>query len=355
LSAAKPTLIVAGGGTGGHVWAGVAVADAWRARHGADARVVFVGAEGAIEEKLVPKAGYPLQVLKIGSLNRVSLGRRLRTAFQLPFSLLKSLSIVMRERPRAVLGVGGYSSGPLLLMAKLFSRTAILEQNAVPGMTNRLLGKVVDRVFSAFPGVERSFPGGKVTVTGNPVRSVMQPLPSASRDPFTVFIFGGSLGAVGMNTLVIEALPYLRDLKLKLIHQTGEKDYERILKAHQDAGTGARVEKFILDMAGCYREASLLICRAGASTLSEIASVGRAAMLVPLPTAADNHQEKNARIFVDAGAAWLVVQNQSKGEDMARVIRDAVANPLRLDQMEKAVRAFSRPDAASDIVDRLSE
>jgi UDP-N-acetylglucosamine--N-acetylmuramyl-(pentapeptide) pyrophosphoryl-undecaprenol N-acetylglucosamine transferase len=364
MTTENPRLIVAGGGTGGHVLAGVAVADTWKSQNGERAEVSFVGASGGIEEKLVPRAGYPLELLHLGSLNRVSTKQKLKTLFLLPLSFWKSIYIVMVQRPDAVLGVGGYASGPLVMTAKFLklfgltrTKTAILEQNSVPGMTNRLLGRWVDAVFCAFPGTEKQFPARakSVILTGNPVRSSMERFPSASRDPFTVFIFGGSQGAIGINTLVIDALPHLGDLKgrLRFIHQTGEKDFERVKSAHAAAGTGARVEKFVYDMPEAYRATSLLICRSGSSTLAEIATVGRAAVLVPFPFASDNHQEKNARVFSDAGAAFLMPQGQAKGEDLARLIREAVADSSKIDAMEKAVTAFYRPKAASDIVTEL--
>ncbi|MCM2324006.1 MAG: undecaprenyldiphospho-muramoylpentapeptide beta-N-acetylglucosaminyltransferase [Oligoflexia bacterium] len=355
----KELLIVAGGGTGGHVLAGVAVADAWRKRQGSAGEVIFVGAQGGIEEKLVPRAGYPLRLLRLGSLNRVSLLTRLRTLCLLPIALLKSAAILLKERPRAVLGVGGYASGPLLLMARVLSvlrlidaRTAILEQNSVPGLTNRILGRLVDRVFCAFPGMEGRFPGKRVIVTGNPVRAAIRPLPAAARAPFTVFVFGGSQGALGINNLVLEALPLFAELKdqLRFIHQTGERDYERVLDGHRQAGISSRVEKFIHDMPAAYAEASLVICRAGSSTLSEIAAVGRAALLIPFPFASDNHQEKNARILAERGAAMLLVQDKATGLDLARIIRRLLQNPADLAKMEAAVKEFYRPDAAQDVV-----
>lgn len=356
----KGSLIVAGGGTGGHVLAGVAIADAWKAQFGEEP--VFVGAQGGIEERLVPRAGYSLELLQLGSLKRVSMKRRLKTLAQLPLSLLRSMAILISRRPRAVIGVGGYASGPLVLMARLIgwmwgARVAILEQNAVPGFTNRILGRFAHSVMSAFPGVEGQFPGGKVQVTGNPVREAMRPMPSATRDPFTIFIFGGSQGALGINSLVLDALPFLEDLKprLRFIHQTGEKDYDRVVEGHRKAGSQAQVEKFIYDMPTAYAAASLLVCRAGSSTLAEVAAVGRASVLVPFPYAADNHQEKNARIFVDGGAARLLVQFQSKGEDLAKIIREMVENPSRIDAMEKAVQNFYRPDSARDIVRTLTQ
>lgn len=358
-----PRLIIAGGGTGGHVLAGVAVADAWRARWGASAPVLFVGAQGGIEEKLVPRAGYELTLLKLGSLNRVSLGRRLKTLFQLPVSFLRSVGLLIRFRPDVVLGVGGYASGPLVLMARVLSsvglipaRTAILEQNSVPGMTNRILGRIVHRVFCAFPGMEKRFPARKVVLTGNPTRAAMKPLSPAGTVPFTVFIFGGSQGAMGINTLVLDALPLLDDVKerLRFIHQTGERDHDRVLEGYRKAGMSARVEKFIHDMPQAYAEASLLICRAGSSTLSEIAAVGRASVLVPFPFASDNHQEQNARILVHAGAAHLLIQNQATGLDLARIIRKALQDPSDLRRMERAVQAFYRPDAAKDVVEQVT-
>jgi UDP-N-acetylglucosamine--N-acetylmuramyl-(pentapeptide) pyrophosphoryl-undecaprenol N-acetylglucosamine transferase len=353
-------LIVAGGGTGGHVLAGVAVADAWKQSPGGGS-VIFVGAQGGIEEKLVPRAGYQLQVLKLGSLNRVSIAKKLKTLTLLPFSLLKSFSILMAFKPHGVIGVGGYASGPLVLAARILrglgmldTRTAIIEQNSVPGMTNRWLGRWVDRVFCAFPGTEKQFPG-TVILTGNPVRAAMKPLTPAARDPFTVFIFGGSLGALGINSLVINSLPELvrYGKKIRFIHQTGEQDFERVRKAYEAAGVEARVEKFIHDMAGAYAESSLLICRSGSSTMAEIAAVGRASVLIPFPFASDNHQEKNARVFVDAGAARLLVQKDAKPADLLAIIDELVREPAKVDAMEKSVSHFYRPQAAQSIVSEL--
>jgi UDP-N-acetylglucosamine--N-acetylmuramyl-(pentapeptide) pyrophosphoryl-undecaprenol N-acetylglucosamine transferase len=361
-TAQPPKLLIAGGGTGGHVLAGVAIADSWRSRFGSEGTVLFVGAQGGLEEKLVPRSGYPLQLLQLGSLNRVSLKRKLKTFFQLPLSLFRSLAILLRERPQVVLGVGGYASGPVVLMARVLGwfhilriQTGILEQNSVPGFTNRLLGRLVHSVFVAFPGMDTQFSGQKLVVSGNPIRSVMKPMPSAQRNPFTVFIFGGSQGALGVNSLVIEALPHLSDLKdqLRWIHQTGEKDYERVLENYRKNGVEARVEKFIFDMPAAYQAASLLICRAGSSTLSEIAAVGRAALLIPLPTAADNHQEENAKIFVNAGASVLLRQQDAKGSDLAQTIREFVLDSTRVEAMEKKVTQFFRPKAADEIVENL--
>jgi UDP-N-acetylglucosamine--N-acetylmuramyl-(pentapeptide) pyrophosphoryl-undecaprenol N-acetylglucosamine transferase len=339
--------------------AGVAIADVWREQVGSSDEILFVGAQGGLEEKLVPKAGYRLQLLQLGALNRASRKQKIKTLLQLPLSFFKSIRILLQFKPTVVIGVGGYASGPVVLMARVLNllgllsvHTAILEQNSVPGFTNRLLGKIVHRVLAAFPGTEKRFPGKEVVVTGNPIRSIMKPLAPAQRDPFTIFIFGGSQGALGVNSLVLDALPHLKDVssRIRWIHQTGEKDYERVLKGYQAAGISARVEKFIFDMAAAYAEASLLICRAGSSTLAEIAAVKRSAILIPLPTAADNHQEENAKVFSQSGAAILMSQTQSKGEDLARQIRDLMQNPSVLESMEQKVAAFYRPHAAQEVV-----
>lgn len=348
-------LLVAGGGTGGHILAGIAVADEWKRQTGQQAEVLFVGAEQGLEARLVPKYGYPLKLLKIGALNRVSLKTRLITLFQLPFSFLKALWIVLSFRPHAVLGVGGYASGPMVLLARIFApffrfRTAILEQNSVAGFTNRMLGRFVHRVFCAFEDGQASFDRRKVVITGNPIRSSLKRLPASTADPFTLFIFGGSQGAMGINTMVLDALPFLKDQGIHFIHQTGVNDYERVTQGYARAGIQARVEKFIDDMGSCYAQASLVICRAGASTLSELASVGRAAIFIPLPTAADNHQEKNSRIFESAGAAIVVPQASLTGQQFSELILGLKRDRSRLRAIEERVTAFYRSDSASLMV-----
>ncbi|MGK5089038.1 undecaprenyldiphospho-muramoylpentapeptide beta-N-acetylglucosaminyltransferase [Bdellovibrionota bacterium FG-2] len=351
-----PKLMVAGGGTGGHILAGVAIAQEWRKQTHESAPILFVGCKNGIEERLVPKSGFPLELLSLGSLNQVSLGKKLKTLSQLPGALLKSFRILRREKPACVVGVGGYASGPVVLMAWVLGiPRAIVEQNSIPGITNRILGRFVKTVFCAFPGTEGCFPNANVFVTGNPIRLDMQPLPQAPREPFTVFIFGGSQGALGINTLVLDALSFLIDLKprLRIIHQTGERDFERVKKGHEKTGFNSKVEKFIYEMRDAYASASLLICRAGSSTLSEIAAVGRAAILVPFPFASDNHQEKNARVFSDPAAAILMTQKGASGEDLARVIRTFIEEPKKLEALEEGVRKFYRPFAARDIVKEL--
>ncbi len=356
-------LLVAGGGTGGHILAGIAIADEWiRAlkAEGLKGKVLFVGAEQGLEARLVPKHGYPLKLLKIGPLNRVSIKTRLITVLQLPFSFLRALFILLFFRPDAVIGVGGYASGPVVLLARLLSpvlkiKTAIIEQNSVAGFTNRMLGKRVHFVFCAFEASGEKFEASKVRVTGNPIRSSLTRLPASSAEPFTLFVFGGSQGAMGINTLMLESLPFLKSENIRIIHQAGVKDYERVKAGYERAGYPARVEKFIDDMASCYREASLVICRAGASSMTELASVGRAPIFIPLPTAADNHQEKNARIYEQDQAAWVVAQGKITGEAFSRMILELKQNPGRIHEVETRIQKFYRSDSASLIVNTLRD
>ncbi len=360
----KPSkrLLVAGGGTGGHILAGVAIADEWKRKLSEsgtfDPEVLFVGAEQGLEARLVPKHGYALKLLKIGALNRVSLKTRLQTAIQLPLSFIRAFFILLAYRPHAVIGVGGYASGPVVLLARILApvlgiRTAIIEQNSVAGFTNRVLGKWVHRVFCAFEAGGRNFPAGKILVTGNPIRSSLKLLPPAPAEPFTLFVFGGSQGAIGINTMMLESLPHLKTENLRIIHQTGVKDYERVKAGYERAGFDARVEKFIDDMGACYAQANLVVCRSGSSSMSEIASVGRAAVFIPLPTAADNHQEVNARIFEQAQSALVVAQASLTGAQFAEFLLDLKRHPERIRSMEERVRAFYRSDSAARIVEDL--
>ena len=359
-------LLVAGGGTGGHILAGVAIADEWcrkireantpSEQH--ELQVLFVGAEKGLEARLVPKYGYRLKLLKIGALNQVGLKTRVLTMLQLPLSFLKAFAILISFRPDAVIGVGGYSSGPVVMMARFLSpifriRTSIIEQNSVAGFTNRMLGKWVHRVFCAFQAGSASFESQKILVTGNPIRSSLKRLEPSTQNPFTLFIFGGSQGALGVNTMVVDALPFLKDEKLQFIHQTGVKDYERVLAEYSRHGIQARVEKFIDDMGACYAQASLVVCRAGASTMAELSSVGRAAIFVPLPTAADNHQEKNARVFEAERAALVIRQGSVTGAEFAEVILSLKRQPERIRELEGRVQSFYQSDSAAQIVNDL--
>jgi UDP-N-acetylglucosamine--N-acetylmuramyl-(pentapeptide) pyrophosphoryl-undecaprenol N-acetylglucosamine transferase len=359
FESSRHRLLVAGGGTGGHVLAGIAIADEWvKQLNDPQAKrenVLFVGAEQGLEARLVPKYGYRLQLLKIGALNQVSAKTRVLTLLRLPLSFIKAFVILIRYRPTAVIGVGGYASGPVVLLARLLSiffhtKTAIIEKNSVAGFTNRVLGKWVHRVFCAFDAGAQLFKPAKTLVTGNPIRSSLKRLPPSSGNPFTLFIFGGSQGARGINNMILDALPFLKNQGIHFIHQTGVADHERVQAGYAREGISARVEKFIDDMASCYADASLIVCRAGASTMAELASVGRAAIFIPLPTAADNHQEKNARIFEKDEAAIVVPQGSVTGKQLADLVLSLKTHEARIHELETKVEKFYQSASAHTIV-----
>ena len=355
----NPKLIVGGGGTGGHIYAGVAILQEFKRQYPAG-EVLFVGATGGLEGKLVPREGFPLQTLSLGSLKGVSLRQRLKTAIKIPLALIRSARILLQFRPIAVIGVGGYASGPIVLMARLLrpilhARTAILEQNAVSGLTNRVLAKFVDLVFAAFPGIESQFPGKRVVLSGNPIRGNFtraEPRPTGGRP--SVFVFGGSQGAMGINTLILESLPLLADLNIQWVHQTGERDFERTRMGYANAGvTDARVEKFIYGMQEAYANADLVVCRAGSSTLAELAAVERPSFLIPFPFAADNHQEKNARLFEKKGGARVYLQGKTTAVAFATDLRATLADRAALRTMGEALKPFHHPECVNLIVKTL--
>lgn len=363
-------VLIAGGGTGGHLFPGVALAEEVRARGG---EVLFVGTGRGIEARVLPEQGWPLQTIDATGIK----GRGLRGLFagllRLPRAWWQSLRIVRQFRPDVVVGVGGYASGPVVATAAMLRRpTAILEQNSIPGITNRILAKVVRRVFCTFPDRGGYFPARKVTLTGNPIRrpilaalqaaGVVQ-APATTRAP-RLFVFGGSQGARAINDMMLAAIPGLltRAPALEIWHQTGRGDQDRVRDAYAALGLQAprvRVADFLSDMATPYAWCDLVLCRAGATSLAELAAAGRPAVLVPFPHATDNHQEHNARALVDAGAALLL----REGEWSAERLCDALAGLLaehgesgaaRLAGMRAAMLGAARPEAARTIYDQLA-
>lgn len=348
-------LLIAGGGTGGHIFPGIAIAEEWQKRGG---EVLFVGTPRGQESKLVPGNGFKLELIRVGSLKGGSFVSRLKTIFTLPFSLLSAMRVVLKFKPDVVLGIGGYASGPTLVAAKLLcKKTAITDQNSHPGMTNRLLGKIVRRVFVSFEPARSFFPAHKVIYTGNPVRAQIQPTPyqAPTLQKFRIFIFGGSQGAVAVNENVMAALDQLQSIRshFEIVHQAGKTDIETVRKFYQERHINARVEPFITDMNTEYSKAHVVICRSGAGTLTELALSGRPSILIPYPFAADDHQTANARVFVDAGAAWMFAQKELSGEKLAALLQDLFSHPDKLSQCAKQALTLAKPRAAQDIVDGL--
>jgi UDP-N-acetylglucosamine--N-acetylmuramyl-(pentapeptide) pyrophosphoryl-undecaprenol N-acetylglucosamine transferase len=351
------SVFIAGGGTGGHLYPGLAVADELRRRR-PDLPLQFVGTRAGLEATIVPRAGYPLRFIRVGGIAGKAWSVRLANALQVPVATVQSMRLVVREGARVVVGVGGYASGPVVLAAKLLRRrTMVLEQNAAPGSTNRILAPLVDCVAVAFPGTERRLPG-RVVVTGNPVRSTLAAVPDQRVAAVRrLLIFGGSRGARGLNDAVMAAVPRLKasGIPLEILHQTGDADESRVLAAYRQAGLHAQVVAYIDDMAGAYASADLVVCRAGATTVAELSAAGRAAIMVPLPHAAGGHQEENAREMAGCGAAILLRQSEAGGERLAGLILDLLRDPERRQQMETAARRLGAPGAAAAVADLVLE
>jgi len=353
--------MIAGGGTGGHLFPGIALAEEFR-RRDAGADVTFVGTEHGIEAKIIPREGYPLRFLRAEGLVGKSFIRKVTGVAKMVLSFLDARRILASDSPDIVIGVGGYASGAIVLMASLKSiPTLVHEQNSVPGTTNRILGKFVDRVCVTYQESMSAFPIGKTFLTGNPVRlKIMKGdrdsscrLFSLDRQMFTVFIFGGSSGAASINRTVVDALNHLGDLRedVQFLHQTGDRDFENIRDAYRKTGMKGTVAPFIYQMAEAYAASDLVISRAGATTLAELTALGKPAILVPYPFAAGRHQEFNALKLKEMGAAHVVLDHEMNGKTLADHIRDLYENTSGLKDMQRASRGLGTPDACSKIVD----
>jgi len=353
-------MLVAGGGTGGHVFPGIALAEEVVTRHpGND--VVFVGTARGLEATVVPKAGFPIELIEVRGLKGKGLVDSLRNLLLLPVALWQSVQILRRWRPDVVVGVGGYASGPVVLAAWLLRiPTAVQEQNAAAGVTNRLLGRIVQAAFTAFPEAAHHFPRHKVYQLGNPIRRTLMEnfmRPEARHAGPRLLVFGGSQGAHALNMRVVEALPHLADLRetLQVTHQTGARDREQVEKGYRACGFEPDVRDFITDMSSAYAGADLVVCRAGATTLAELTVCRKPAILVPFPFAADNHQVQNARSLVDAGAAVMIEECDLTGELLAREIRAILASSDRREKMARAAGRLGSPAAAKEIADVCTE
>ena len=344
-------VLIAGGGTGGHLFPGVAIAEEVKARD-ATAAVQFVGTQRGIEARVLPELGWELATIQVSGLKTVGALGAIKGLFKLPRALWQARRIVKRFKPDAVIGVGGYASGPVVLMARLGGvPTAICEQNSIPGLTNKILGRLVRRVFLSFEESRRFFKPKKIAMTGNPVRRELAArllaAGAAARPadaPLTVLVSGGSLGAVAVNDLASQALIELaKGRPLTIVHQTGTADEAKIAARYREAGVAADVR------------ADLIVCRAGATTVAELAIAAKPAIFIPYPFAADNHQEINAREMAAAGAALSYKQ----ADLTVAALRDAIAplldDPRRRAAMGAAMRTLAKPGAAAAVVDWCGE
>jgi len=351
-------VLIAAGGTGGHIYPGIAVAQEIMRRDG-NSKVLFVGTPRGLEVRLVPQAGFKLSLIDSAGLKNVSAMARARGMAMLPQSFLSAWSVIKEFKPDVVVGAGGYVSGPVVLTAAIARRpTLVMESNALPGWTNRVLARFVDRAAVSF---EQALPffRGKAVVTGNPVRREFFEIPPKQRDAekFSLLIFGGSQGARAINEAMVAALPLLKGARLRIKHQTGPLDFERIRAAYQDAGwtSDAEVSSYIDNMVADFANADVVICRAGATTTAELIAAGKASVMIPFPLAADDHQRKNAEALETSGAARMILQKDLTGERLAKDIIELAEQPELINEMEVAIRKLQRGDAASAAVDMIEE
>jgi UDP-N-acetylglucosamine--N-acetylmuramyl-(pentapeptide) pyrophosphoryl-undecaprenol N-acetylglucosamine transferase len=344
-------IVIAGGGTGGHLFPGIALADAL-ARRGA--AVTFVGTEAGIEGRAVPAAGYPLELIPGAQVRGGGVGRVVRGLGATAVGVARARALLGRLRPDLVVGVGGYASFAMVAAARLGGTPIVLlEQNTVPGVASRALGRIATRVCLGFAEAASFFPSGRSLHTGNPVRASILTAPAAPRPALGLLVFGGSQGARRLSDGVLDAVarPGDRLHGVVIRHQTGAADHERVAAAYARIGVPARVEPFISDMGTAYAEADLVIARAGAMSCAEITARGLPSILVPYPHAADDHQRHNAEALVRAGAATMILDRELTGETLVNALDPLLADVAARSRMAAAARAAGRPDAAERVAD----
>jgi UDP-N-acetylglucosamine--N-acetylmuramyl-(pentapeptide) pyrophosphoryl-undecaprenol N-acetylglucosamine transferase len=353
-------VVIAGGGTGGHLYPGIAVARELL-RLDSQARITFAGTARGIESRVLPREGFELDLLRSTGLKGMSPAALARGILLLPLSGGDAWRIISRRSPDVVIGVGGYSSGPVVLAAALRGiPTLLLEQNAVPGLTNRLLARIVSAAAVTFDSTASYF-GRRAFVAGNPVRPefLSENIAPAARPagPPRILIFGGSQGSHAINVAMVAAAPKLAAYPrgVAVTHQTGERDLELVRDGYVRSGIEARVEPFLFAMDREVKGADLVVCRAGATTIAELTAAGRPSVLIPLPTAADDHQRKNAEQLAESGAAEVVEQKHLTGALLADRITALIDDPDRLTAMALAARRFAKPDAAKVIAQKAFE
>ncbi len=354
----KIRLVITGGGTGGHLFPGVAVAEAILAeRPGSE--VLFIGTDRQVDSRVLGNRPFASTAIKCQGLKGQSLARRLAALWQLPLAVWRSQRILKKFRPDLVLGVGGYVTGPVVAAAWLAGiPTAIHEQNSVPGLANRWLGKIASRIFISLPGSEKYFPAARTCLTGNPVRAEILAAgriarPESDTGALTLLVLGGSQGAHRLNQLVLEGLVDRKGElppNFRVIHQTGRQDEKLVRDGYQADGITAQVSAFFDDMADLYSQSDLLVSRAGATSLAELCVMGRPSILLPYPYAADNHQEYNARQVVDRGGALLFKEADLTAETLGREIVGLLGDGSRLRAMGERAREAAYPEATANIV-----
>ncbi len=361
-------LIIAGGGTGGHLFPGIAVAEEFLSRDPAN-RVLFVGTERGIEARAVPAAGYGLALISAAGIRGKGLAAQLKGGALMLYGYAQSRKVLKEFCPDMVLGVGGYASLPMVLAARGRGIPRFIhEQNAIPGQTNRLLARFATKVFITLEESARYFPSATTQLTGNPLRrqilDIVAPAGAGGAeqgrrtdDLFHLFIFGGSQGAHALNAAMVRALPLLRDsgVKLHITHQTGEKECAEVRDAYRGAGVDAVVTPFIADMAAHYAAADLIICRAGATTIAEVTACGKACLFIPFPHAVDDHQRRNAEALLKKDACFMMLERELTGESLAAAITTLAGDPELIRNTGDLALGLARLDAAKIIVDEMTK
>ncbi|MCC6366963.1 MAG: undecaprenyldiphospho-muramoylpentapeptide beta-N-acetylglucosaminyltransferase [Bryobacterales bacterium] len=355
-SARQFTFLLTGGGTGGHVIPAIAVARELRKR---GHRTFFVGTREGLESKLVPPENMPLEFVEIGGLKRVGWRQALRTVWQLPAAVVRSMQLIRRYRPAAVFSMGGYVAGPATLAAWILRRPVVLmEPNAMPGMANRYMAKIAARACLSFPEAKEFFPADRVEMTGLPVRSEFFEIPKkAPGGKLTVLVTGGSRGSRRLNDAGKASWPLFQanQAAIRWIHQTGSQDYAEMAAAFRELGCEGLVAPFIENMPQAFAQSDLIVCRSGAGAVAELAAAGKPSILVPFPFAADEHQLRNAEAMSKAGAARLVLDKEMTGEELFHTVQSLTAEPGLLERMGQAARQFARPSAARRAAEILEE
>jgi UDP-N-acetylglucosamine--N-acetylmuramyl-(pentapeptide) pyrophosphoryl-undecaprenol N-acetylglucosamine transferase len=365
-------LLIAGGGTGGHLFPGMAVAEEFLARN-PDNEVLFVGTERGIEARVVPAAGYKLEMISAAGVRGRGGFSQIKAAAMMMYGYAQSRKVLKAFKPDFVLGVGGYASLPMVLAAHGMRVPCFIhEQNAIPGMTNKILARFVGNVFITLEESEKFFPKGKVRVTGNPLRRQILDLVEKQNPTsipllemggskqgegggFHLFVFGGSQGAHAINMAMIEALPELKQSvpAIRITHQTGAKDLDTVTEAYRRTGINAQETAFISDMAAEYRKADLIICRAGATTIAEVTACGKACLFIPFPHAVDDHQRRNAEALLKQDACFMMLEHELTGETLAETVRTLAKDPDLVRRTGELAFSMARLDAASIIVDEM--
>ena len=356
-------VLMVAGGTGGHIFPALAVAEELRARSAGEAEqpryeVQFLGTSRGLEARLIPAAGYPLRTVSAAGLKGIGGWRKVRNLLVLPRSAIETAVVLGRFRPDVVVGLGGYVAGPAMLEAALVGiPTLLIEPNAIPGFTNRVLAPFVRVAAVGFEEATGSYKA-KARVTGHAVRAAFFAVPPREHvPPFTILILGGSQGSAAINDCVVRSLPLFSKWaeRPRFVHQTGERDYNSVRQAYQESGVPGEVVTFVEDVSGAFARADLVISRAGANAVAELAAAGKAAVLVPFPGAADQHQLGNARALARVGGARIIEQRELDPERLATEVGALLAAPAKLTEMEKAARSLARPDAAARIADLIED